>query len=121
MKDSYTKVKNSLERAADAAGTTLDSVIELPRLEEYDSAFDIFSCAINPKLIGGNSIYKPIELSLRFREGCCKLRQRILNFAKNLPATRRCINLRKWVLEAEIVWRAVKESNDFASHISLGK
>ena len=33
----------------------------------------------------------------------------------HLPATRRCINLRKWALEAESVWRAVKESNDFAS------
>ena len=115
MKDSYTKVKKSLEQAAKAAGTELENILELPRMSDFDQAFDIFSCAISPKLIGGNASYKPVELSLRFREGCCKLRKRILDYARDLPAERRCINLRKWAQEAEMVWRAVKESNDFAS------
>lgn len=74
MKDSFIKVRRSLEQAADAAGTSLRTIIDLPEMENYHDAFDIFSCAISPKVIGGNSTYKPIELSLRFREGCCKLR-----------------------------------------------
>ena len=74
MKDSYTKVKRSLERAANIAGINLGSLIDLPEMENFSDAFDIFSCAISPKLVCGNAKYKPIELSLRFREGCCKLR-----------------------------------------------
>ena len=119
MKDSYTKVSKSLRQAANAAGTVLEKIIELPEMQNFDQAFDIFSCAISPKLIGGNSSYKPIELSLRFREGCCKLRKRILDFATSLKPERRCINLRKWALEAELVWAAVKESDDFASLTNL--
>ena len=117
MKDSYTKVKTSLEIAARAAGTELSDIIELPG--DFAEAFDIFSCAIAPKFIGGNSSYKPMEISLRFREGCCKLRKRILDYAKDLDAQRRCINLRKWAQEAKVVWRAVKESDDFASLTNL--
>lgn len=114
MKDSYTKVWTSLEEAAKAAGTTLDDIIEIPPFNKYYEAFDIFSCAIGPKQVGANSDYQPIELSLRFREGCCRLRKRILDFASKLEAQRRCINLCKWADEAEIIWRAVKESDDFA-------
>ena len=115
MKDSYTKVRSSLEDSAKAAGTELKDIIEIPEFEKYDEAFDIFSCAICPKQIGANSDYSPIELSLRFREGCCRLRKRILDYAKKLKAQRRCINLCKWADEAEIIWRAVKESDDFVS------
>ena len=97
----------------------LEKIIDLPDEQNFEQAFDIFSCAISPKLIGGNSSYKPIELSLRFREGCCKLRKRILDFATSLKPERRCINLRKWALEAELVWAAVKESDDFASLTNL--
>ena len=56
--DSYKKVKTSLEQAAKAAGTELGEILELPKMSDYDQAFDIFSCAISPKLIGGNASYK---------------------------------------------------------------
>ena len=55
-----------------------------------------------------------------FRESCTALRKKIFKYAKELPNEKRVLNLEKWVEEAIMTWRALKDSDDFAKIKNLG-
>lgn len=115
MKDSFDKLRAKLEASARAAGCRggLDDIICLPK--DTDEAIEIFSCAVQPQSITNIPDYKPVQYTLLFREGCTKLRRKILEHANGgIAADRRALNLQQWTEEAIMTWQALSESDDFA-------
>ena len=72
METAFSVLKNSLRQAAQAAGATLEELIEIPRSAE--DIISMFPSALSLEKINDNESLVHTRSSVVFREHCSKLR-----------------------------------------------
>ena len=83
METAFSVLKNNLRQAAQAAGATLEELIQLPK--QAEDIISMFSSALSQEQIHGNETYTQIRSSEQFRKQCAQLRTAILKIAVNMP------------------------------------
>ena len=119
METAFSVLKNNLRLAAQAAGATLEELIEIPSRAE--DIISMFPSALSLEKINDNESLVHTRSSVVFREYCSKLRLQIINIAKNLSAESRILNIQKWGQDASVVLTAVMENDDLVAIVDLGQ